>query len=300
MSETAQNEEIVIENAPDEPEAPEIVVASPETPAATAPEAPEPDAALAKLRADLDAERAARADAAERARQAEIRAQEAQRGAQDSDLRMLEGAIETVKGSQTHLKAQYAVAARAGDFEAMAEIQEAMGSNSARLLQLENGKQAMEEQARQPVQPVQHNDPVEALAAQLSPRSAAWVRANPDYARDSRKMQKMIAAHNLVTADGIAPDTDEYFERVEATLGIRRAAPVHEQEADPMTDAAKPISRRSAPPAAPVSRSGNGTGTRPNVVRLTAVERETAADLGMSPEEYARNKLALQREGKLH
>jgi phage I-like protein len=49
-----------------------------------------------------------------------------------------------------------------------------------------------------------------------------------------------------------------------------------------------------------VTRSGNGIGQRPNTVRLTAAEREIASDLGMSEQDYARNKLALQKEGKLH
>ena len=56
----------------------------------------------------------------------------------------------------------------------------------------------------------------------------------------------------------------------------------------------------AAPAAAPVSRSGTASGTRPNVVRLSSEEREMASMMGMSPEDYARNKIALKREGKLH
>jgi hypothetical protein len=48
-----------------------------------------------------------------------------------------------------------------------------------------------------------------------------------------------------------------------------------------------------------VSRSGNGTGKRSNVVTLSAMEVEMAESMSMTPEEYARNKLALVREGKL-
>jgi phage I-like protein len=35
-------------------------------------------------------------------------------------------------------------------------------------------------------------------------------------------------------------------------------------------------------------------------VRLSAEEREMATMMGMTPEDYARNKVALKREGKLH
>ena len=105
----------------------------------------------------------------------------------------------------------------------------------------------------------------------------------------------MIAAHNLVTADGIASDTPEYFASVEKVLGI--GAPVEE---DALSFASAPAQRRSAPAAAPVSRTGTATGTRPNIVRLSAEEREMASMMGMTPEDYARNKVALKREGKLH
>ena len=67
-----------------------------------------------------------------------------------------------------------------------------------------------------------------------------------------------------------------------------------------MADSAKVTQRRSAPPAAPVSRSGNGTGSSPNVVRLTSAEREIASMMGMTDKEYAKNKVALQKEGKLN
>ena len=54
--------------------------------------------------------------------------------------------------------------------------------------------------------------------------------------------------------------------------------------------------KAAAPAAAPVSRGSSG---RENVVRLTAAEREMAELMGMKPEEYARNKIALKKEGKL-
>ena len=62
--------------------------------------------------------------------------------------------------------------------------------------------------------------------------------------------------------------------------------------------------RRSSPPAAPVSRSGSGNGSRPNVVTLSSDEREMAKLMfpdSKNPEvDYAKNKLLLQREGKLN
>jgi hypothetical protein len=259
----------------------------------------EPEEGLETLKQRLESERAARVEAERRAQSAEQVVVATKNEAQDANLHLVTNAIETVKQNSAVLKRNYAEAMAAGDYAAAAEAQEQMSGNSAKLLQLEQGRIALENAPKQQVmQPVRPADPVEALASQLSPRSAAWVRSNPQFARDSRLYAKMIAAHNLAVADGLSPDTDEYFETVESTLKMtRNAAPASD---DPMSAAAQQVSRRTPPPAAPVSRSGSTPGSRPNVVRLTSAEREMAQMMGMTEQEYAKNKLALQREGKLN
>jgi phage I-like protein len=64
------------------------------------------------------------------------------------------------------------------------------------------------------------------------------------------------------------------------------------EAASPMSAAAQKKSVQPSP--APVSR---GT-SKPNVMRLTAAEAEMASALGMSPEEYAKNKALAQKEGQ--
>jgi hypothetical protein len=258
-----------------------------------------PEDGLESLRQQLEKERATRIEMERRAREFAQTAYLAKNEAQDSNLHLVSNAIETVKQQTEILKSNYSAAMSSGDYDRAAEIQQAMSGNSAKLLQLEQGKQALEAMPKQQApQPVGVSDPVEALASQLSPRSAAWIRKNPHFATDPRQYQKMLAAHNLATADGIQPDTDEYFDAVESTLRMRRSEPVASD--DPMADAAKPTQRHTPPPVAPVSRSGAGPGSRPNTVRLTSQEREMASMMGMTVEEYAKNKLALQKEGKLN
>ena len=108
--------------------------------------------------------------------------------------------------------------------------------------------------------------------------------------------QKMVAAHNLAVADGYQPDSDDYFGVIEDTLRINRRQAT-EYDEDPTSGAAK-VTQRRAPPAAPVSRNGNGTGSR-NSAHLTREEKETARDLGMTEEAYARNKALLKKEGRM-
>ncbi len=259
-----------------------------------APKGPDP---VEELKAQLENERAARAEAERRANEEAQRAHKATVDKVDNELQMVLTAIDRVKESSDQLEAAYGQALAAQDFTAAARIQREMSSNEAKLLQLENGKAAMEARPKpQAPQPIRPTNPVEALASQLTPRSASWVRAHPEYATDSRLYQKMLAAHNLAVADGISPDTDDYFRSVEGTLGIGRRASVDDSQEDATSAAARPV-RETAPPAAPPSR-GNGSTSR--TARLSAEEAEIAELSGMTPEEYARNREALKKEGRYH
>ena len=293
----AKEEQIEIQlDEPEKAKEPEIEVVKVEE--APARREISPEVGIRELKFQLEQEKLARAEAEKRAQMAAQREFVAKNEVTDTNLSLINNAISTTQQETSYLKAGYRDAMATGDYDRAAEIQQRMSDNAARLLQLENGKDALERQGRQAApqyhQPV---DPVEALAGQLSPRSAAWVRNNPQFATDQRLFQKMIAAHNLALADGLQPDTDDYFATVEETLRIRRPEPTYE---DPMAQSATVTQRRSAPPAAPVSRGGNGTGSNPNRVTLSSAEREMAQMMGMTEKEYALNKVALQKEGKLN
>lgn len=252
---------------------------------------------LKKLQQTLESERQARREAEMRARQAAEQANKAYSEVEDTNLQLVANAIDTVRRENDILKSHYKEAMSVGDYDRAAEIQESMGANSAKLLQLENGKAAMEARPRQQQVP-SYSDPVDAFASQLSPRSADWIRKNPQFVTDQRLQRKMIAAHELAVADGYRPDSDEYFEFVEDTLKVRRQ-PQNEAVAaaeSPMSSASRPAPR-PAPPAAPVNRSSS---PRSNTVRLSAAEAETAKMFGMTEQEYAKHKLALKREGKIN
>ena len=298
-----QNEDpIEIDVLDDEaPKEPEIVVEKAEEPqeepsAEEAGEKDSVDSSLNALKEQLERERQARLEAERRANEAAQTAYHAKNEAQDTNLHLVANAIETVKQTNDILKGNYRDAMSAQDFELAAEIQAEMSSNAAKLLQLEQGKQALESAPKYEAPEPFIADPVEALASQLSYRSAEWVRQNPQFATDARLYSKMIAAHNLAMADGIEPDSDDYFDSIETTLRLRQPA----REESPTSMASEPVKRRSAPPAAPVSRSGAAPGTRPNRVTLTAEERDMAEMMQMTPEEYAKNKLALKKEGRLN
>jgi hypothetical protein len=120
------------------------------------------------------------------------------------------------------------------------------------------------------------------------------VRQHPECATDKRMHSKMMAAHYDALAEGIAPETREYFAAIEARL-YPQAAP------DDRDDDPPPPPRRSqAPPSAPVSRAGPNGSTRTRTATLSPQEREMAGLMKMTDEEYAINREALRREGKLN
>ena len=137
----------------------------------------DPEEGIKDLKMKLEQERAARIEAQKQAQMAYQAAAEAKNETQDTNLQLVRNAIDTVKRNNEILRHNYSEAMSVGDYTKAAEIQETMGTNAAKLMELERGRAHMERAPKiaAPEMP-SHNDPVEALASQLSPRSAEWVR----------------------------------------------------------------------------------------------------------------------------
>jgi hypothetical protein len=277
-----------------EDEAPEnepVVIDTGETP--PTPEIIEPEKGIEALKKRLEAEQNARIEAEMRAQAEADRAYRAQSEVQSTQLHMIANSIDSYRQNAEVLKANYAAAMENGDYGNAASIQEAMARNSAELLQLEQGRDALQSAPKpeRPVyQPPVHADPVEAFAAQCTPRSADWVRSHPEYVTNPALQQQMFAAHQFAVASGNPVDTPAYFAAVERVLGIEG------QQSAPRTQ-----QRYSAPPAAPVSRAAGGGGSaRSTHITLTAAQREAAAMSGMTDKEYARTLIQMRREGRVN
>jgi len=259
-----------------------------------------PEEGILELKKNLEREKNARIEAERRAQEAQTRAQKAHVEKSDSDYQLVVNAIETVKGRKEQLKNAYAEAMNLQDYARAAEIQSDLNMNAQQLSELKKGEKAMKERLeaaeKEPLHSAPQGDLVDQLASQVSPRSAAWLRDSREHLKSEREVRKMFRAHEDAIDDGIAPDSDEYFQYIEQRLGIRRNIDEQGTSASaesPMSAAAAP-KRAVQPSPAPVSRGSS----RPNVMRLTAAEAETASALGMTPEEYAKNKNLLQKEGR--
>lgn len=264
-------------------------------------EAIEPEEGITELKKRLEIERLARQEAERRAHEASKQAKKASSETKDANYQLVVNAIETIKGRSEALKRAYTEAMNVGDYEKSASIQEALAINANQLSELKKGKKALKQQLEnaekqqeiKPMAPPQ-GEIVDQLAASVSPRSAAWLKSHRDNIRNERDVRKMFRAHEDAIDDGIEPDTDDYFSYIEQRMGLR-SEPAQKEES-PLSSASAPVVRKpSPPPSAPVSRGGQ----RPNVVRLTRDQVEMAKMMGMTEAEYAKNMVALQREGKI-
>jgi hypothetical protein len=131
-------EELTLELAPEEE--PEVV---------EAPQEEEP-AYITELKRQLAEEKAARIKAEQQAHQANRETHKARSEVDETNLQLVVNAIDTVNRDLELLGQAHTYALQSGDFDRATKIQREMSANEAKLLQLNNGKEAMENAPRQP------------------------------------------------------------------------------------------------------------------------------------------------------
>lgn len=272
---------------------------------------------LAELKLERDRERAGRLDAERRATEAGGRVAQSEEEIRKSHITTMDSALEVLKGRRDQLRANYSAALATGDFDKASEYNDAAIEVVQQMSEINRGK-LMAETAPAPRAraAASSGDPaVEGVASTLTPLSAAWVRAHPEYARDPRKLNEMKAAHYKVVSKmgEDKAESPEYFAAVEAELGLTGGAAAGKANGDAaggqgvdvtLSEAAKPVQERQAgmgerrevqPSPAPAQAGGTHTRT----VRLTPAEQEAAKISGLTNEEYARNMLAEKTKGNI-
>lgn len=238
-------------------------------------------------RADAERLAQARADDLDRAQRETVKTRS---DAVSAEMMAINNAIANTDHERNDAKAAYKTAMEAGDYDAAAEAQAKLSEVAVKAQRIKEGKAELERRAEAAKTQA---DPIEQYVAQLSPQSASWIRRHPETVSDPGKRDKLQRAHYRALRSGIRVDSPEYFQHMDVEMGYtQRQADADEIDDDP------PQQRQAAAPAAPVSRGGAAQAplARPNVVRLTAAQREIAAACGMTDAEYAKQLLAIQRE----
>lgn len=275
-------------------------LAATDPPKAATPPKVTPDAveAVEDLKRQLEQANAAKDEAQRRAADAAQHAQAREREsvtfktqAEQANFDAIVTALDSVNASMDRLEEDLAAAHERGDSKAIAKANREMAALAPRVTQFQDHKAQMEADRKAPptptrTQPAAPADPFEAHLATMSPQSASWVRAHPEYLKDKLKYSKLLSAHHDAAGEGITMDTPEYFAHIEGRLGLR--------EAESQGRVANAPAVRERTMAAPVSRAPVGAPRNAREVTLTPAQREAAAISGISEIEYARQLVAGQ------
>lgn len=292
---------------PDEDAPVEVSVADEKEPASEPEKSAEPDereVALSEMRAQLESAKRQAAEAHNMRQQAEAYARKqaematsAKSEASENQYRVILNAINAHEQTAANAERALADALAAGDYATVAKVQSHIAKIQSQLTQFENAKDELEQMAqyrqvegRVPDPTPQYQapqDPLEAVASRLSPKSAQWMRSHPDMVN---KIPQLKAAHEAaVHLEGISVESPEYFAYIEGKLGLGNKTPKKPIASTPVTSSA----------SYSATRGGNDSMTLSAAEVEQAILNEPDLPRQKALEAYARNKAALIKEGRL-
>jgi hypothetical protein len=179
----------------------------------------------------------------------------------------------------------------AGDAGKITEAQEALTEAKLRIKQYENFQPSLQEDFTG-VQPNQQYQVPPAPQPVADPKAEAWKDKNPWFGTDEEMTALALGLHEKLVRSGVDPRSDDYYDRVNATMRKRFPDYFNEEVEEKQTqtrEAEKPSRTKPANVVAPVTR-----GTAPRQVRLTPTQVAIAKKLGLSNEQYARELMKLE------
>jgi hypothetical protein len=289
---------------------------------------PEPapeDEGVLELKRQLSHQQAMTNRAAQVASQEHQARIQAERGLTQSNVAMVDQAIEAAKRDSEQARSYFQNALDRGDHKGAADAQILISdarANLLRLMEMREGVVAEAQQTQQPQPQRQQPQPrpqyadqgqqmqanVHNLSSHLDrtgfPKSAAWIRSHPEMVKDQTAINAVDGAHGYAVNNlKLIPETDAYFEKIEELLGVGESPPARDMS---MTRAGQrsigqnTVRQMAGAPAraeAPSLRTGRTRGT---AVALTPRQREHARDvLGMTDDEYAAELLDATQRGKM-
>lgn len=265
-----------------EPErAPESELASPDA---------HSDMPIDTLRREYEAlrESAKRADAERAAAVAEAARQQQILAAREQDLYAaqrvaLENGEHLTRANLQSAQQELLLARAANDVQREVDALQTINANQARLLQLQNSRNALQEP--RPAAPLSD---FEVMTANVSPPSREWLSRHKDdiFTGEPWRIEKVRNGHQQAVSRGIQPDTDAYFTYLDTYMSFK---------SDP--EPSKTVKRAASVPAAPANNAGSSHSNN-NTVRLNKEEQEMAIAIfphltrAQALKEYAKGKVS--------
>ena len=171
-----------------------------------------------------------------------------------------------------------------GDIDSQVEAQGKLGELGVHTERLAQVKTRKEQQAQQPVQQAPQYQQPQQAPPPPDPKASSWASNNEWFGKDEPMTLTAFSIHkSLVDTEGYDPQSDEYYSEVDKR--IRREFPHKFGEN-------RSNQRNSGPAVASANRGS--TRTNKQKIKLTKSEVAIADKLGVSYEQYARQKQRLQ------
>lgn len=233
-----------------------------------------------------------RAAALRRAGAAEAAVRDARREVETARTETIETQAETVDSGIAAANAAIEAARKeikasieAGDPAAQTDALDRLATARSKLERLGEAKTDIAARKAEAARPAPRKDdaaatgdPFDTYLAQFTAPTADWMRTHKEWVTDPRKSLKLEAADRDARAEGLTPDSAEYFEHVETFIGVREAAAA-EAPAKLAPNGAGPKKPTGRAPVAPVQASNGGmNGGTGESVRLSKKQADAATD----------------------
>ena len=242
-----------------------------------------PEESLEDLKKQIADERALREEAEKKALEASASAQKSEEKAltaQDVAVQNAEERLALALGSAEEriesLQKKYKEAYESGDADQLLKTTDELMEAKLDLRQLKANKVGFDkykENLKNQPKPQQQDDGI-------SDKSKEWIKEHPEFNTNKTFRARAISAHYEAEAEGIALDSDEYFEFIEGRLGLKDKTNTDVKTQDRSPGGAPP----SRGPA--ISKGSNGGG---RFIKLTPAQKEAAEICGMTEVEYAKS-----------
>jgi hypothetical protein len=231
----------------------------------------------------------------QRAKELEQRYGESQQLIQRGQVALLAKIQRAAELASQDAERKYRDAFERGDSDALVAAQRELYEANAELQQVKQyqGRQAPQTQSQPVQQPPQQSVP------EPDPRAKAWAERNQWFGQDEEATAYAYGLHEkMVRKEGYDPSSDEYYEEMESRIQRRFPELFDGQEELEETIVNTPKvdeANQRKPAQNVVAPGGRNNGSAPLKITLTPTMRKTAAQLGISPEDYAKEMLKIQR-----
>jgi hypothetical protein len=193
---------------------------------------------------------------------------------------------ESLENELSIAKRDYGEAYDSGDRDKIIEAQSKMNDTQLRLAQANNYVTQFKTPLQEPEKDVYIQQNQQSIPKPDS-RALDWQDKNEWFGKDEEMTSLALGLHEKLVRSGISPTSDEYYRRIDSTMQKR----FPEYFGDATLDEETPAQRtKPSNVVAPATRS-----TAPKKVRLTKTQVALAKKFGLTPEQYARETLKLER-----